>query len=84
MFRLLTSDVYQLLRLVVVEPSVAAYLNIDKHIGLYELCHEERVLTNHHRTDAREHGIVVEVEIVGNQFVYYLSRQRSALLALLD
>ena len=40
------------LRFVVVKAAVTAHLDVDKHIGLHQLGHENRVLTNHYRTDS--------------------------------
>ena len=80
---LLPTDGNELLRLVVVETAVAAHLDVDKDIGVRQLGHQQGVLTNHDRTDAREHRIVVEVEVVGNQVVEQLLRQRFAALATL-
>ena len=69
---LFPADGNELLRLIVVETAVAAHLDVDKDIGVRQLGHQQGVLTNHDRTDTREHRIVVEVEVVGNQVVEQL------------
>ena len=72
--RLLPADGNELLRLVEVEPAVAAHLDVNEDIGLSQLGHQQGVLTNHYRTDARKHRIVVEFEVIGYQSVEYLLR----------
>jgi len=66
---------------VVVEAAVTGHLDVDEHVGVRELGHEDGVLTDHQRTGARENGVVVEVEVVGNQFVENLGLQRLVSLA---
>lgn len=77
---LLTADGDDLLRFVVVEASVAAHLDVNEHVGIHQLGHEDGVLANHHRTATRQHRVVVEFEVVGEDFVEDLGRQRLVLL----
>lgn len=76
-----TTDGDDFLGFVVVEAAVTGHLDVDEHVGVSELGHEDGVLTDHQRTGARENGVVVEVEVVGNQFVENLGLQRLVSLA---
>lgn len=76
------ADVDELFGLVVVEAAVTAHLDVDEEVGLRELGHEERVLTDHDRTGAGEQGVVVEVDVVGSDHVEQLCLER--LVVLLD
>ena len=70
------ADGDDLLGFVVVEAAVAGHLDVDEHVGVGELGHEDGVLTDHQRTGAREDGVVVEVEVIGDELVEDLGFQR--------
>ena len=74
------TDGDEALRFVVVEAAVAAHLDVDEKVGLRELGHEERVLTDHDRTGAREQRVVVEVDVVGDDHVEQLGLERLVVL----
>ena len=78
------ADGDDLFGLVVVEAAVAGHLDVDEHVGVHEARHEDGVLADHHRTGAREDGVVVEVEVVGDEFVEDLGLERLVSLAALD
>jgi len=69
---LFATDGDDFFRFVVVKATVATHLDIDKHVGFHQLGHEDGVLTDHQGTHARQHRIMVEVEVVGDQLVEYL------------
>ena len=72
----------ELFRLIVVESAITAQAYVDQYIRMHHLCHEDGVLANHQRADARKQRIMIEIEIVGQDFVQYLHAQRFAALAL--
>ena len=69
---LFATDGDELFRFVVVEAAVATHLDVHKHVGFHQLGHEDGVLTDHQGTHARQHRIMIEVEVVGDQLVEYL------------
>ena len=59
------ADCDELFGFVGVEAPGAAHLDVDEEVGLRELGHEERVLTDHDGAGAGEQRVVVEVDVVG-------------------
>ena len=59
----------EFLGFVIVKTSISVQLNVDEHVGVGELYHEFGVLSDHDAAGAREQGIIVEVQVVRQQFV---------------
>ena len=59
----------EFLGFVIVKTSISVQLNVDEHVGVGELHHEFGVLPDHDAAGAREQGVIVEVQVVRQQFV---------------
>ena len=64
------------LGLVVVETAIAAHLDVDEDVGAHQLGHHEGVLPDHQGDGAGEDGVIVEFEVVGDEFVEDLGLPR--------
>ena len=69
LLRLLSANGDELFRFVVVKASITAHLDVYEDIGFHQLGHEDGVLADHQRTGSGKNRILVEIDVVGNQFV---------------